>query len=154
EEIDALFLQPLVEMAKREYVRHEYRNRGYQNALDTYYPKERSILSPLRVAYIFAGPREAMLPAQIMNNSDCTHDLTARTHTEIGDYYDKYAGHTVFSEYTKEELGIDIRLFHEVFYDARANVHATSKTVANDDPRYRLNISGTGIREILRYGYI
>lgn len=29
EEIDGLFLQPLVEMAKREFVRHEYRIRGY-----------------------------------------------------------------------------------------------------------------------------
>jgi len=154
EEIDGLFLQPLVEMAKREYVRHEYRIRGYQNVLDTYYPKERSILSPLRVTYIFAGPREAILHALIMKNYGCTHALIGRDHAGIGDYYNKYAGHTVFSEYTKEELGIDIRLFHEVFYDARANVHATSKTVANDDPRYRLNISGTGIREILRYGYI
>src|SRR5690625_960217 len=154
EEIDGLFLQPLVEMAKREYVRHEYRIRGYQNVLDTYYPKERSILSPLRVTYIFAGPREAILHALIMKNYGCTHALIGRDHAGIGDYYNKYAGHTVFSEYTKEELGIDIRLFHEVFYDARANVHATSKTVANDDPRYRLNTSGTGIREILRYGYI
>jgi len=154
EEIDGLFLQPLVEMAKREYVRHEYRIRGYQNVLDTYNPKERSILSPLRVTYIFAGPREAILHALIMKNYGCTHALIGRDHAGIGDYYNKYAGHTVFSEYTKEELGIDIRLFHEVFYDARANVHATSKTVANDDPRYRLNISGTGIREILRYGYI
>src|SRR5699024_9436543 len=154
EEIDGLFLQPLVEMARREYVRHEYCIRGYQNVLDTDYPKERSILSPLRVTYIFAGPREAILHALIMKNYGCTHALIGRDHAGIGDYYNKYAGHTVFSEYTKEELGIDIRLFHEVFYDARANVHATSKTVANDDPRYRLNISGTGIREILRYGYI
>src|SRR5690625_4173894 len=110
-------------MAKREYVRHEYRIRGYQNVMDTYYPKERSILSPLRVTYIFAGPREAILHALIMKNYGCTHALIGRDHAGIGDYYNKYAGHTVFSEYTKEELGIDIRLFHEVFYDARANVH-------------------------------
>ena len=43
EEVDGLFLQPLVEMAKREFVRHEYRIRGYQNVLDTYYPSDRSI---------------------------------------------------------------------------------------------------------------
>src|SRR5690625_1601910 len=75
EEVDGLFLQPLVEMAKREYVRHEYRIRGYQNVLDTYYPKDRSILSPLRVTYIFAGPREAILHALIMKNYGCTHAL-------------------------------------------------------------------------------
>lgn len=154
EEVDGLFLQPLVEMAKREYVRHEYRIRGYQNVLDTYYPKDRSILSPLRVTYIFAGPREAILHALIMKNYGCTHALIGRDHAGIGDFYDKYAGHTVFSEYTQEELGIDVRLFHEVFYDTRAATHATSRTVGNDDVRYRINISGTGIRELLRYGYI
>lgn len=154
EEVDGLFLQPLVEMAKREFVRHEYRIRGYQNVLDTYYPSDRSILSPLRVTYIFAGPREAVLHALIMKNYGCTHALIGRDHAGIGDFYDKYAGHNVFSEYTDEELGIDVRLFHEVFYDTRAATHATSQTVGNDDIRYRLNISGTGIRELLRYGYM
>lgn len=154
EEVDGLFLQPLVEMAKREYVRHEYRIRAYQNVLDTYYPSDRSILSPLRVTYIFAGPREAILHALIMKNYGCTHALIGRDHAGIGDYYDKYASHSIFDEYSKEELGIDVRLFSEVFYDVRASVHATSNSSQNDGPRFRINISGTGIRELLRYGYM
>src|SRR5690625_4221919 len=155
EEIDGVFLQPLVEMAKREYVRHEYRVLAYRNVLDTYYPRDRSILSPLRVTYIFAGPREAVLHALVMKNYGCTHALIGRDHAGIGDFYDKYAGHSVFSDYTQEELGIDVRLFHEVSYDTRAATHATSQTVADpDDVRFRLNISGTGIRELLRYGYL
>lgn len=154
EEVDGLFLQPLVEMAKREYVRHEYRIRGYQNVMEQYYPTDRSILSPLRVTYIFAGPREAILHALIMKNYGCTHALIGRDHAGIGDYYDKYAGHSIFSEYSQEELGIDVRLFHEVFYDARSAMHQTERTSNSDDARYRLNISGTGIRELLRYGYM
>lgn len=154
EEVDGLFLQPLVEMAKREYVRHEYRIRGYQNVMEQYYPSERSILSPLRVTYIFAGPREAILHALIMKNYGCTHALIGRDHAGIGDFYDKYASHSIFDEYSQEELGIDIRLFHEVFYDARASSHATERTTGQDDVRYRLNISGTGIRELLRYGFM
>ena len=152
EEVDGLFLQPLVELAKREYIRHEYRMRAYQNVLDTYYPSERSILSPLRVTYIFAGPREAILHALIMKNYGCTHALIGRDHAGVGDYYDKYASHSIFDDYSADELGIDIRLFHEVFYDVRAATHATTQTSNNDDVRYRLNISGTGIRELLRYG--
>ncbi|NLA64894.1 MAG: sulfate adenylyltransferase, partial [Leucobacter sp.] len=112
EEVDGIFLQPLVEMAKREYVRHEYRIRGYQNVMEEYYPEDRSILSPLRVTYIFAGPREAILHALIMKNYGCTHALIGRDHAGIGDFYDKYAAHNIFDEYTQEELGIDIRLFH------------------------------------------
>lgn len=151
EEVDAIFLQPLVEMAKREYVRHEYRMQAYRNVMEEYYPKDRSILAPLRVTYIFAGPREAVLHALIMKNYGCTHALIGRDHAGIGDFYDKYAGHSVFDQYGKEELGIDVRMFHEVYYCTRCDSHATTQNCSHDE-RYRVNISGTGIREMLRHG--
>src|SRR5690606_1782908 len=153
EELDGLFVQPLVELAKREYTRHEFRMLSYRSVLDTYYPKERTILAPLRVTYIFAGPREAVLHALIMKNHGCTHALIGRHHAGVGDYYDKYASHTIFDEYTKEELGIDIRLFHEVFYCTRCDSLGTVQTCPHED-RYKINISGTGIRELLRYGVL
>lgn len=153
EELDGLFVQPLVEMAKREYTRHEFRVLAYRSVLDTYYPKDRTILAPLRVTYIFAGPREAVLHALIMKNYGCTHALIGRDHAGIGDYYDKYASHTIFDTFTPEELGIDIRLFHEVFYCTRCDSSATEYTCPHDE-RYQINISGTGIRELLRYGVL
>mgnify|MGYP001417863681 FL=1 len=153
EEIDGLLLQPLVEMAKREYTRHEFRMLAYRAVLDAYYPKNRAILSPLRVTYIFAGPREAVLHALIMKNYGCTHALIGRDHAGIGDYYDKYASHTIFDEFTGEELGIDIRLFHEVFYCMRCDSPATVQSCPHDE-RFRINISGTNIREMLRHGIL
>lgn len=151
EEIDGLFLQPLVELAKREYTRHEFRILAYRSVLDTYYPKDRSLLSPLRVTYIFAGPREAVLHALIMKNYGCTHALIGRDHAGVGDFYDKYASHSIFDSYTPEELGIDVRLFHEVSYCMRCDSPVTVQTCPHDN-RYRINISGTAIRELLRYG--
>ena len=151
EEIDGLLLQPLVEMAKREYTRHEFRMLSYRSVLNNYYPKDRSILAPLRVTYVFAGPRETVLHALIMKNFGCTHALIGRDHAGIGDYYDKYASHTIFDEFTPEELGIDVRLFHEVFYCTRCDTPATTETCPHDE-RFRINISGTGIREMLRHG--
>lgn len=153
EQLDGLFVQPLVEMAKREYTRHEFRVLAYRSVLETYYPKERTILAPLRVTYIFAGPREAVLHALIMKNYGCTHALIGRDHAGIGDYYDKYAAHTIFDTFTPEELGIDVRLFHEVFYCTRCDSPATDYTCPHD-VKYRINISGTGIRELLRYGIL
>src|SRR5690625_2115394 len=151
EDVDGLLLQPLVEMAKREYVRHEFRMLAYRNVLEEYYPRGRAFLSPLRVTYIFAGPRETVLHALIMKNFGCTHALIGRDHAGIGDFYDKYASHTVFEEFPPEQLGIEVRLFHEVFYCARCACHGTTETCPHDD-RYRLHISGTGIREMLRHG--
>lgn len=151
EEIDGLLLQPLVEMAKREYTRHEYRMLAYRSVLDNYYPKDRSILAPLRVTYIFAGPRETVLHALIMKNYGCTHALIGRDHAGIGEYYDKYASHTIFDEFDPEELGIEVRLFREVFYCTRCDSPATGHSCPHDE-KYRINISGTGIREMLRHG--
>ncbi len=153
EEVDGLLLQPLVEMAKREYVRHEYRLLAYRNVLDEYYPKDRAVLSPLRVTYIFAGPRETVLHALVMKNYGCTHALIGRDHAGIGDFYDKYASHSVFDEFSPEELGIKVQLFHEVFYCSRCATHATSETCPHG-AEYRIQISGTGIREMLRQGMI
>jgi len=151
EEIDGLLVQPLVEMAKREYTRHEFRMLAYRSVLETYYPKGRSILSPLRVTYIFAGPRETVLHALIMKNYGCTHALIGRDHAGIGEFYDKYASHTVFDEFDPKELGIDVRLFHEVFYCTRCSSPASTQSCPHDE-RYRINISGTSIREMLRHG--
>jgi len=151
EEIDGLLLQPLVEMAKREYTRHEFRMLAYRSVLETYYPKERSILAPLRVTYIFAGPRETVLHALVMKNYGCTHAIIGRDHAGIGDYYEKYASHTVFEDFPPEELGIDVRLFYEVFHCTRCDSLGTIQTCPHDES-YRINISGTGIREMLRQG--
>ncbi|HLR67070.1 sulfate adenylyltransferase [Virgibacillus alimentarius] len=153
EELDGLLVQPLVEMAKREYTRPEFRMLAYRSVMDTYYPKERSVLAPLRVTYIFAGPREAVLHALIMKNYGCTHALIGRDHAGIGDFYDKYASHSVFDKFTEDELGIDIRLFHEVFYCTRCDSPSTEQTCPHDK-QYRINISGTGVRELLRYGVL
>ena len=153
EEIDGIFIQPLVEMAKREYTRHEFRMLAYRAVIDNYYPKERSILAPLRVTYIFAGPREAVLHALIMKNYGCTHALIGRDHAGVGDFYSKYEAHNIFDEFTAEELGINIRLFQEVFYCTRCSTPASAETCPHDE-RYRINISGTGIRELLRHGIL
>lgn len=133
EEIDGLLLQPLVEMAKREYTRHEFRMLSYRSVLENYYPKERAILAPLRVTYIFAGPRETVLHALVMKNYGCTHALIGRDHAGIGEYYDKYASHTIFDEFSPEELGIDVRLFFEVFYCTRCDNPATQQSCPHDE---------------------
>ena len=153
EEVDALLLLPLVEMAKREYTRHEFRMLAYRSVLDEYYPSDRTIMFPLRVTYVFAGPREAVLHALILKNLGCTHKIVGRDYAGVGDYYELYESQSIFDEFTPEELGIDIRFFNEVFYCVRCAQPTTLKTCAHDDST-RIYISGSGIRELLRHGFI
>lgn len=153
EEVDGIFIQPLVEMAKREYTRNEFRMLAYRAVIDNYYPKQKTMLSPLRVTYIFAGPREAVLHTLIMKNYGCTHALVGRDHSGVGDFYSKYDSHNIFDTYKPDELGIEVRLFHEVFYCTRCDSPASIESCPHDE-RYRINISGTGIRELLRHGVL
>src|SRR5699024_12530847 len=94
-----------------------------------------------------------ILHALIMKNYGCTHALIGRDHAGVGDLYSKYEAHNIFDEYTPEELGINVRLFHEVFYCTRSSTPASAQTCPHDED-YRINISGTGISELLRYGIL
>lgn len=153
EEVDGLLVCPLVEMAKREYTRHEYRMLAYRGVLEEYYPKERTILCPLRVTYVFAGPREAILHALILKNFGCTHKIVGRDYAGVGDYYDKYASQSIFDKFRPEEIGIDIRTFHEAFFCVRCNAVASEQSCPHDES-VRVSISGTGVREMLRHGIL
>ncbi len=150
---DGLFIQPLVEMAKHEYVRNEFRLKGYENLINTYYPKEHVLMAPLRVTYIFAGPREAILHALIEKNFGCTSVIIGRDHAGVGNFYDKYACQNVFDQYNEKEIGIKTMFFNEVFYCTRCNQTATERTCPHGE-EYRIKISGTGVREILRWGFL
>ncbi|WNK18781.1 sulfate adenylyltransferase [Halomonas piscis] len=153
EEVDGLLVCPLVEMAKREFTRHEYRMLAYRGVLEQYYPKDRTILCPLRVTYVFAGPQEAILHALILKNFGCTHKIVGRDYAGVGDYYDKYASQSIFDQYAPEEIGIDIRTFHEAFFCVRCNTVATDQSCPHDES-VRVGISGTSVREILRHGIL
>src|SRR5699024_9297228 len=100
-----------------------------------------------------AGPPETVLHALIMKNSGCTHALIGRDHAGIGDYYDQYASHTIFDEFTPDGLGIDVRLYHAVVDCTRRDSPATVHSCPPEAP-YSINISGTGIGELLMDGIL
>lgn len=156
EDTDLLLVGLLVEMTKPEYIRPEFRIKAYEILIDEYYPTDdkgmpRTIMFPLRVTYIFAGPREALLHAIIMKNYGCTHFAIGRDHAGVGDYYGKYDAQKLFDEYP--DLGIKPIFFREVFYCTRCNSTATERTCPHGE-EYRIKITGTGIRDLMRYGYI
>jgi sulfate adenylyltransferase len=152
ETLDAILLLPQVGMERSEYVKDVYRVAALDALLDAYYPPASAVVGALRSNYLFAGPREAVLHALVMRNYGCTHALIGRDHAGVGDLFDMYASQRILARYGREELGIETIFFSEIFYCSRCRSTATEKTCAHDT-RYRLQISGTGIREILRRGY-
>ncbi|MGA9139694.1 MAG: sulfate adenylyltransferase [Methanocella sp.] len=153
---DMLLIQPLVQLAKPEYIRSEYRIQAYETLINKYYPKERVLMSPLRVTYIFAGPREAILHAIVSRNFGATSFAIGRDHAGVGSYYGDYECQSIFDrlyENGAKDLGIELLPFSEVFYCCRCGTTATENTCPHGK-QYRVNISGTAIRELMRYGYL
>jgi len=148
---DGLFINPVVETTRKAYFRNEFRIKAYEAAIKTYYPADRVVMAPLRVTMQYAGPKEAILHGLIRKNFGCTHIILGRDHAGFGNYYDKYAAQELYIEYG-EELGIEPIFFRDAFYCTRCASISTEKTCPHSD-RYHITMSGTGIQDILRYGY-
>lgn len=150
---DGLFIHPIVETTRKAYFRNEFRILAYETAIDHYYPKERVVLAPLRVTMNYAGPREAILHALIRKNCGCTHFILGRDHAGFGKLYPPYASQEIFDQYEPEEIGITPIFFKESFFCTRCSTVATEKTCPHG-AEYHITMSGTGVQDILRYGYL
>jgi sulfate adenylyltransferase len=150
---DGLFIHPVVETTRRAYFRNEFRIKAYEVALREYFPADRVAMAPLRITMQYAGPREAILHALIRRNFGCTHFIVGRDHAGFGNFYDPYAAQRIFSEYGRDELGIEPIFFRESFYCTRCGSVASEKTCPHgrDD---HITMSGTGVQDILRFGYL
>jgi sulfate adenylyltransferase len=150
---DGLFIHPVIETTRRAYFRNEFRIKAYEVALREYFPAERVAMAPLRITMQYAGPREAILHALIRRNFGCTHFIVGRDHAGFGNFYDPYASQRIFSDYGREELGIEPIFFRESFYCTRCGAVASEKTCPHGREQH-ITMSGTGVQDILRYGYL
>ena len=146
---DGVFVNPLIGKKKSGDFKDEIIVKAYETMIENYYPQGKCQLATLHTEMKYAGPKEAIHHAIMRQNYGCTHIIIGRDHAGVGKFYDPFAAHKIFADYTDLEIE---PIFFPAFFYCRKCLTFTNPNVCPHDADDREQISGTKMREMINNG--
>jgi len=155
-----LLLHPVVGITQDCDINYHLRVKCYKELM-SYYDEDQAMLSLLPLTMRMAGPREAVMHAQIRKNHGCTHFVVGRDHAgpsykkqDGTDFYGPYDAQDLLVKHAKE-IGIEVIFSKLIVYALHKETkEGTYMPIDKVDKEVYevMNISGTKQRELLRKG--
>ncbi|MCI4365040.1 MAG: sulfate adenylyltransferase [Thermoplasmata archaeon] len=148
EDIDGLFIHPVVGRLKKGDYRPEVILEAYDALVRNYYPEDRVALSPLTITMRYGGPKAALFLAIVRRNYGCGSYIVGRDQAGVGKYYDPFACHKIFDAF---DIGVQPLRYDESFFCRHCGWMASRKTCSHPASEHGAT-SQTRIREALASG--
>ncbi len=148
DDIDALFIQPVIGKLKKGDYRPEVIMDAYEAFVSNYYRSDRVLLASLSISMRYAGPKAVLFYAIVRRNYGCSHYIVGRDQAGVGNYYDPYGGHRIFDDF---DVGVIPLRYEETFYCRACNGMASRKICPHGN-EFHQSTSQTGIRKTLAEG--